>query len=282
MTLAQDSGWFVAVQVNASSLIDEGTAHVLESAQTLAAANTIMLTVHGFNPEVIDRPELDMGHGNRGRHGSAGGHFGIPHPEYYTGVPLGSARVQEPLFAGFDMLGETIPIARERGMAVYGYILESADTGGRQLNIAGYPRLLEMDVVGRRARLPCVNNPDYRAYKLALIEDLLKSYAFDGFLWGVERWGPLHHALIGNVPTCFCAHCRSLAIHTGLDFERTRDGYDRLWRAVQRWSIQAEGSQAPLIELLQIMLTYPEVVHWEWLWTERYLALHREMYGIAK
>lgn len=280
--MALDPNFLVAVQVNAASLLDEGTSHVLERFQTLAAANTVMVTVYGFNPEVIDRPEAYVGHGSQGRHGSAGGHFGMPHSEYYRGVPLGSARVQEPFFEGFDILADTIPVAHEAGMSVYGYILESADTGGRQLSIPGYPRLLEVDVVGRRSALPCINNPQYRSYKLALIEDLFKSYEFDGFLWGVERWGPLHDALVGRVPTCFCTDCRSVAAEASIDFSRTIEGYSRLWRAVQRWSHDDSNNNAPLIEFLQINLEFPEIVKWEWLWTQRYFSLHKEIYGVAK
>ena len=70
--------WFVAVQVNATSLIDEGVDRVLDVFQDVAAANVVMLTVHGFNPEVIDRPAIHSGHGRKGPHGSAGGTFTIP------------------------------------------------------------------------------------------------------------------------------------------------------------------------------------------------------------
>ncbi len=72
--------WFVAVQVNATSLIDEGVDRVLERFQEAAAANVVMLSVHGFNPEVIDRPATHSGHGPKGPHGSAGGDLRDPQP----------------------------------------------------------------------------------------------------------------------------------------------------------------------------------------------------------
>ena len=95
-----DRDWFVAVQVNATSLIDEGVERVLDLFQEAAAANVVMLSVHGFNPEVIDRPATYSGHGAKGPHRSAGGTFTIPDPEHYRGLPLGDARVKEPFFQG--------------------------------------------------------------------------------------------------------------------------------------------------------------------------------------
>ncbi len=272
---------FVAVHVNPTSLLDEGVERVLELFQTEADANAVMLAVHGFNPEVVDRPEHPADHGKSGPHRSAGGHFATAHHEYYRDVPLGDFRVREELFRGFDVLGATLPIAHGRGMSVYVYLLESASTGGRQLGIAGFPRLLEVDLLGRRGGLPCVNSPTYRSWKLALVEDISKSYAVDGFLWGMERWGPLHQALVGEIPRCFCADCETVAQKRGLDFDRTKEGYRVLWQGVKRWSSQP-SERSSLIELLRILLGYPEIIAWERLWTERYLALHREVYGVAK
>jgi len=161
-------------------------------------------------------------------------------------------------------------------------IRDSASTGGRQRHIPGFPHLLEVDALGRRCGLPCINHPGYRAWKLAIVEDLYKSYEIDGFLLGVERWGPLHKTLIGEIPACFCPHCRAVARERGLDCERMVEGYRVLWRGVQRWHSQTPGMQASFIELLRYIMAYPEIIAWERLWTERYLALHRELYGVAK
>ena len=274
--------WFVAVQVNATSLIDEGVDSVLDLFQEAAAANVVMLSVHGFNPEVIDRPATHSGHGLKGPHGSAGGTFAIPNPEHYRGLPLGDARVKDPLFEGFDALAETHRAAKARGMSLHLYILESASTGGQQRTIAGWPRLLEIDVLGRRSRLPCINNPVYRDWKLALVEDLYKSYEFDGLLWGVERWGPLHVSLTGGVASCFCSHCGSIAREAGLDWKRAVGGYRALGQAMADWRGGRPGTQTTFVEFLRIILAYPEILAWEKLWTERYLSLHREIFGVAK
>ena len=274
--------WFVGVQVNAISLIDEGVEPVLDLFVKGAGANAVIVTAHGFNPEVIDRPVKYAGHGKPGPHRGAGGFFATPHAEFYRDVPLGEFRAGEPVFSEFDVLERVLPAAHSRGMSAYVYVLESAGTGGQPKNVPGFPRLLEIDMRGRRGGLPCVNNPVYRAWKLGIVEDLEKSYEIDGFLWGVERWGPLHRTLMGECPMCFCPHCRALARERRLDCERVLSGYRALASAVERWRSDRPGSQTPLIELLRIVMAWPEVVQWERLWTERYLALHRELYGVAK
>ena len=282
MAKSRRDDWFVGVQVNAISLLDDGIEPVLDLFQKEAAANAVIVTAHGFNPEVIDRPLEFPGHGERGSHHGAGGFFATPHPEFYRDVPLGDFRVREPVFSGFDVLERVLPAAHSRGMSAYVYVLETASTGGKARNVPGFPRLLEIDMLGRRGGLPCINNPGYRAWKLGIVEDLEKSYEIDGFLWGVERWGPLHRTLAGECPVCFCPHCRALARERSLDGERVLAGYRALASAVERWRADRRGSQTPLIELLRIVMQWPEVVRWESLWTERYLALHRELYGVAK
>jgi hypothetical protein len=163
-------------------------------------------------------------------------------------------------------------VGRARGLDVYLYILESAGTGGYQRNVPGWPRVLEIDVAGRRGLLPCVNHPDYHAWKLALIEDLYKTHDFKGLLWGGERWGPLHTALAGVCPGCSCSHCATVATREFLDWSRVREGYAALWQMVQGGG----GS------FLKLLMQHPELLAWEWQWTRSYLSLHRELYGVAK
>jgi hypothetical protein len=264
--------WPVLAHVNAVSLLDEGTEAVLDVLQGTAAATGVLLAVHGFNPEVMDRGRTWPGHGPKGGSGSLGGLFAESAPGAYEGNALGSPRVREAPYATFDALTQTNKVAGARGLDVYLYILESAGTGGYQRNVSGWPRVLEIDIAGRRGLLPCVNHPDYRAWKLALLEDLYKTHDFKGLLWGVERWGPLHTALAGVCPSCFCTHCATVASREGLDWRRVREGYAALWQMVQGGG----GS------FLKLLLQHPELLAWEWQWTRAYLSLHRELYGTAK
>ena len=271
-----EPAWPVLAHVNATSLVDEGPAQVFDILQDKAAPTGILLAAHGFNPEVIDRGRTWPGHGPQGSSGSLGGYFATVHPEYYEHVRLGSPRVREAMFDGFDAMAAARTEAAARGLSLNVYILESAGTGGFQRNVSGWTSVLEIDVDGRRAALPCVNHPDYRAWKRAMIEDLYSSYHFDGLLWGVERWGPLHQLIAGREPACFCEHCEHAARNAGLDWPRVKAVYAALRNAV-RASAGAAGPGP-----LRMILTCPEILAWEATWTRAYLSLHRELYGAAK
>ena len=272
-----NSEWPVLAQINAVSLIDEGTAEVLDILQGKAAATGVMITAHGFNPEVIDRGRIWPGHGPRDSHGSLGGYFATSHEAYYKGLLLGSPQVRDSLFANFDVMAAVNEEARRRGLDVFVYILESASTGGFQRKITGWPRVLEIDVQGRRSQLPCINHPAYREWKFAILEDLYSSYAFNGLLWGVERWGPLHKVIAGDSPACFCSHCRKVAVDAGLNWNRVKRGYAELYDLLSRCSSGAEENA-----LLRCILGNSEILGWEWAWTQSYLSFHRELYGVAK
>jgi hypothetical protein len=273
-----DRDWPVLAHVNAVSLLDEGTDAVLDFLQGEAAADGVLLAVHGFNPEVMDRGRIWPGHGPRGPSGGHGGCFARLREPFGRGLHLGSPRVKEPQFADFDALAAAAEAADARGLGLHIYILESASTGGYQRNVEGWPAVLEIDVHGRRDRLPCVNHPDYRAWKMALLEDLYGAYAFDGLLWGVERWGPLHQALAGEAAGCFCEHCRLRAEAAGLDWHRVIEGY----RALDRALAEARGESAAPAAALRVLLHHPEILGWEACWTGSYLGLHREIYGVVK
>lgn len=274
---------FVGVQVSPISFIDEGVEPVLDFLKESTTANTIFVAAHGYNPEVIDRPEYHPGHGKGGSHGNPGGTFVATHREYYGGIPVGDSRASGDPLGEFDVLAATIPAAHARDMSVYVYILEGAITGGRETEVAGFPRLLEVDLHGRRGPLGCINHPAYRDWQLALVEDIYKTYAIDGFKWGVERWGPLHQTLMGDPPACFCTHCGAVAREHGVDQQRMLAGYRTLWESVRGWQSAAYSTESsPAIDLIQILSAYPEILAWEHLWTERYLSLHREIYGMAK
>jgi hypothetical protein len=270
--------WPVLVQVNATSLVDEGPSNVFDILQEKATATGVLVAAHGFNPEVVDRGKTWPGHGPRGSNGSLGGYFATVHEQYYRGTSLGSPRVRDAAFEGFDVMEAAGRETKARGLSLHVYILESAGTGGFQRRVSGWPAVLEIDVDGRRSRLPCVNHPDYRAWKLAILEDLYSSYSFDGLLWGVERWGPLHQVLAGETPCCFCEHCGKLAREAGLNWRAVKAGYAAFRDAVHRnRAAQGRGEN-----LLRLFLAHPEITGGEARWTQAYLTLHRELYGAAK
>jgi hypothetical protein len=271
------SPWPVLAHVNAASLLDEGTGAIFDLMQEKAAVDGVIVAVHGFNPEVVDRGRVWPGHGPKGSNGSLGGYFATDHAEFNRFTRLGSSRVREEGFQRFDVMEVAIREAAPRGLDVFVYILESAGTGGFQRNVTGWPQVLEIDVTGRRGTLPCVNHPDYRAWKFGLLEDLYSSYVFRGLLWGAERWGPMHKAIAGDVPACFCDHCRAVAVGEGLHWPRVRQGYVEL-NELCHSGPGNDGSRS----LLRLMLKFPEILAWEAAWTRAYLNLHREIYGMVK
>jgi hypothetical protein len=266
--------------VSPISFLDEGVRPVLSSIKEDAQADTVFVTAHGYNPEMIERVDYETGHGRRGPHGHPGGTFVATHPEYYEGIPISRTRAHGDPFGNFDVLEHVIPEAQDAGLSVQVFHLEAASTGGRELNVPGFPRVLEIDLEGRRASLPCVNHPEYRAWQLALLEDLYKSYPIDGFTWGMERWGPLHQVLLGDEPACFCAHCRRVMRDHSLDPDRVSAGYRALRDAVRAWT--TNESSTSTVALIHLLLQNPEILGWENVWTQAYLSMHRELYGVAK
>ena len=51
---------------------------------------------------------------------------------------------------------------------------------------------------GRITTEPCLNNPDYRNWLHALVEDHCRHYDIDGIMWCNERRSPLDAALAGD------------------------------------------------------------------------------------
>ena len=168
-----DKPWPVLVHLNAASLVDEGPGEVFDIVQEKVTPTGVLFAAHGFNPEVIDRGKIWPGHGPRGSNGSLGGYYATAHEES-TGTSGWDFRG----FAGRNSRVSTQwPSPKRRRApeisASMSTILESAGTGGFQENVTGWTSILEIDVDGRRGKLPCVNHPDYRAWKLAILEESL-------------------------------------------------------------------------------------------------------------
>jgi hypothetical protein len=273
--------FFVGAQVPAVSLIDEGADSVLDRLKNDAYVSTIIVPTHGFNPEVIGRATSGADHGISEPDASVGGSFVEPRPEYYQGLLLQETRSPESLYQGFDVLERLLPLAAKRGLGVFAYLLEEASTGGKPLAVPRYPHVLEIDAFGRASQLPCVNHPGYRAWKRALIEDMLKRYPISGVLWGVERQGPLGGTLQGSPPVCFCDHCGAQGLAAGINLREARDGYIALEAFVNSAS-GSPDSAGRLVSLIRILLENPAILEWEMLWHRRHMSLAAELYGTAK
>jgi hypothetical protein len=252
------------------------------------------------------------------------------HDEYYAFTNLRD-RPSELMKKGFDVLAELTERAHERGMEVYSHFLsydfthpmftgvpegqvdENGFVGtpnGKLLNLS---HVLEIDQFGRKHHRPCLNNPDYREYHYAIVEDQLRSYPIDGINFNIERYGPLASVLIGSgasvsgrrpyAGTCFCPHCLEEAHRHGIDADRAKEGFLRLlefsersWLAALKKSDPFAIPGAPLtdqrddtpppdgyfVEFIRIISRYPEILAWNQMWHDNMLSILAGIYGTAK
>lgn len=278
---------FLGIQLGSHSVFDEGADRVLDTLQRTAGINGLLVYSHSYQRFAHARPAGGLAdHGIPIRDPATRNlaHAWVPpHDEYYAGTILRHVRRPDEEYADRDVLAELVEPARKRDMKLYARILE-----GYGPDLAAYipnwPKVLTVDVYGRRHHLPCWNNPDYRAWWLSTVEDLFKSYPLDGFMYGSERSGPLPNLLVkGTVPGCFCEYCRARGRERGIDVERARDGFERLYRFV---SDCLADKTAPVdgyfVQLLRLLLKYPEILAWEYAWHQAKEAVAREMYGAIK
>ncbi|MBI4278860.1 MAG: hypothetical protein HY660_10425 [Armatimonadetes bacterium] len=274
---------FVGIQIGLVSFLDEGVNQVLDILQEKARVNALLPST------------MSWSRGNAGRgldwfpdHGKAepdhlqGGAMVNIHPQYYGATTIKEFRAPDPLYQGVDYLEMVLPEAKRRGIKVYPYYCETAGREIRHVWVPNFIHVVEVDAWGRKAVRPCVNNADYRNWHVAILEDCFKSYDLDGYVWGVERRGPLLNILDGDVPTCFCPTCRQQAHERGIDAERARQGYQE----IHDFAMRVRGGAAPLdgylVEFLRLLFRHPEVVAWEKFWVDSHVALAQEIYGAVK
>ncbi|MGH7469691.1 MAG: hypothetical protein ACRENP_17210 [Longimicrobiales bacterium] len=135
-------------------------------------------------------------------------------------------------------------------------------------------------------RIGCWRNPDYQQFWSAVVEDLFKSYDLDGFQWGAERMGPLMNVILpwnDAPPTCFCPHCITNGKAKGIDPERAREGYTRLFTYVR--GLMAGGPKPPegvFTVFLRHLVRYPEILSWEFQYRLGREAVMKGMYDTIK
>ena len=278
----------VAIQVGAVSFVDEGVDAVLDVLAERGAVNALFFAtptwtrgtggrqVPGYPLPDHGVQEYDLGW--------RGGNYATPHPQYYGNTVLG-ATGRAPEHPGFDLLEAVLPAARERGMRSYAWMEESSSAQELR-TYPNFPKLLEVDAWSRPGHRPCFNNPDYRNWHLGFVEDYAKSYPLDGIAWCSERPGPLNLLMQGPVKVgeigCFCSHCKAIGRDRGIDVRRAQEGY----RALIEWNAKVAAGERPtdgaFVTFWRILLTYPEVLAWQTLWTESQRQMYRDIYGVAK
>ena len=265
----------VGMQVGPFTMLDEGIERALDLIQSSAAVDTIFPYTHAYGGSV-----------NKGLENLATDHGVPPRDQSKRNLPNVWVRHNEQYFrettlrhprelgnSAFDyhdrdFFRELMKPLRARGMKVYARILEA---GPR--NITNYNTVRTINVNGQPTGSACRANPNYRAFYAATVEDLFRSYEFDGFQWGGERASPLAEIIAGRFPqaagvnqaTCFCEYCIARGKAAGIDVERARRGF----RELATYVVNLRGGQARpadgiLMGFFRKLAQFPEVLAWEY------------------
>jgi hypothetical protein len=275
------------------SMLDEGIDRVLDSLHEQAGIETVMVYSHTYyTADGIRR--------KRGPAVLAPDH-GIPvrdlnsrnlpyvwvrhHEEFFRNTMLRHLSPdprQE--YSSHDLFAELLEPTRKRGMKLYARILEPY-TAEMSALLPNWVNILTIDAYGRPGRMPCFNNPDYRNFWIATVEDMFKHYELDGFQFGAERVGPLSHLTAhGTAPYCFCEHCRLAARNKGIDAEHAREGMKQLHRFVREGLLTANSvpPDGVVTTVMRHFFRYPDILAWERLWREAKEGLCETIFGAIK
>ena len=280
----------IGIQVGAISFIDEGTEKVLDNFEQRASINTLFLAVFTYGRGIAGRQVPGQPLPDHGKQAYDldfhGGNYARVHPQYYANTVLKDTRA--PDHGDLDIIETVLPAARKRGMRV---ILWAEDVF--RGDIPNIQKLLEVDLHGRRRNTLCFNNPDYRNFLTALVEDYTRSYEIDGIMWGSERHGALGNALgashggRGSDPGrvgCFCPFCEAKARERGISFDRVKQGYRELEAFVRAGRAGKRPVDGYHVQFLRIVMRYPEILAWEHFFhdslRENYDAMYRKVKSI--
>lgn len=278
---------FVGTHLFPFSFLDEGVSGTLEHIKNWTASNAILLVA-------ANRGEDIYPHGRRwdqehrtitGKHEIVGGYYSTPHPELYAGTAIKPIKSPEEGVSGFDALKETIQAAKPLGLKIYAMLFEALYGNRPEGLYENTATGLAVDVLGRPAMQGCYNNPNYRNFMLAMVEDHVRHYDSAGIYIEFEGWGmqsPFYFLSMpgGKLPICFCDHCMAAARTLGWDGERARRGFLQLIES--DYPSISEGGDGNVIEALRTILEFPEVIAWESMWMKTRRKMLLEIYGTAK
>ncbi|MEM7602585.1 MAG: hypothetical protein AAF357_14365 [Verrucomicrobiota bacterium] len=185
-------------------------------------------------------------------------------------------------YSNRDLFAELIDPCRERGIKVYGRILEA---GMRRADrIPGYESVATVDLEGKPGLGPCWNHPEYLEWVRLTIETTMKAYPLDGFQYGAERVGALSDVLFrGIAPACFCDHCDLRNRNAGTDPERAREGYRQLFDLIKRVERTDERpADGMMASVIRVVMRYPEVLSWYRQWFQADSEIQTLVYQTAK
>ena len=275
----------IGIQMGPHTLLDEGIERCLDLLRETAGIDTLFTYSHAFHTSNLRKPIRFLAdHGVPLKPAPAR----VPqvwvrhHAPYFRDTRL-RVRSTDPAleYADRDLFRELVAPARARGMKLYARVLESSGAA-----IENFELVHTMDVFGRPVPVGCWRNPEYLNFWAAVAEDLFRSYELDGFQWGAERMGPLMNVILpwnDRAPTCFCRHCVAHGRSQGIDPERAREGYEKLYTWVR--GLMAGGAKPAdgvATVFLRHLLRYPEILGWEYQYRLGREAVMKAMYDAIK
>ena len=259
----------MGIQVGSVSFVDEGVGQVLDILQERAAADTIFLTTFTYGRGLAGRqipgqPFPDHGAQASDEKSFHGGNYATPHAEFYRDTVLKQTRA--PDHGELDIVAAVLPEAKKRGMKLFCSVEDVF-----RPDVTGVAEVGEVDLEGRKASTLCLFHPAVRAFWTGLVTDLSKSYDVDGILFFNERNGPLLNALgashaqriASSRVTCFCEHHQRAARQRGIDFNRARQGYQKLNEFVQAALTNERPSDGYFVEFWRLLVEWPEIIAWD-------------------
>ena len=284
---AADPHKMIGIQVGAVSFVDEGTGKVLDILQERAAVNTLFLAVFTYGRGIAGRQVPGQPLPDHGRQeydlNFHGGNYGTVHARYYKDTGIKPEDTRAPDHGSLDIIADVLPEARKRGMRT---ILWAEDVW--RYDIPGIEKLQETDLLGRKVRRMCMNNPYHRSFLLGLVEDYTRSSDIDGIMWGSERHGALGAALGaqhgggGGSPDsvgCFCEFCETKARRQGIvRIDRVKQGYRELAGYVKAARSGTRPVDGHFVTFLRLLMKYPEILAWEQFWHDSL----REVYAVMR
>jgi hypothetical protein len=284
----QPSDSMIGIQIGAVSFVDEGVENVLDNIQKRGRVNTIFLTTFTYGRGLSGRQIPGHPFPNHGSQESDektfhGGNYATIHPEFYQNTVLNNTRATE--FGDLDIVAAVLPAARKRAMKIFCSVEDQW-----RPDVPGVSDCAEIDLYGRKTNALCLFNPDVRSFWTGLVTDLCTSYNIDGILFFNERNGPLLNALgashfqqiNSSRVTCFCEHHQRAALQQGINFERAKQGYQKLDRLVQSSLKGERPNDGYFVEFQRLLLQYPEIIAWDRLFDQGKHEVLGEVYATVK
>jgi len=278
----------VGIQVGAVSFVDEGVEQCLDIFQKEASVNTLFVASFTYGRGIAGRqipgqPLPDHGQQQYDTDTFHGGCFTDINPKYFADTVIRDFRA--PDFGNYDVLKAVLPEAKKRGLKTVCWF---EDVFRR--DVSNIRQVEEVELTGDKAETLCLNNPNYRAWLLGMVENWGYTYDVDGIMWGSERQGAFANALEATHDeasppqriTCFCQYCRARAQKIGIDPERAHKGFTELVSYVEQSRRGRRPVDGYYTTLWRLMLYYPELLAWEMLWTQSLRDTYAAMYAKAK